>query len=126
MQVPKQEKEHKKKCLLPDDGSFANGNNGNGAAPRSGKAASIAVQGRGTKRPLGQEQDNKILTASPQPLPLDRLGSASTRHTRRFNHQGFVGAPQVFQRQQQQQLAQQGGHRRAGVHQGQFVKGVNQ
>ncbi len=37
--VPTQEKEHKKKCLLPDDGSFAGSASSTSAASASGAAS---------------------------------------------------------------------------------------
>lgn len=87
--VPSQEKEHKKKCLLPDDGI-----NGVGPAPRQAKVLKN-VEGRGEQKvqlqqlPLQQrtEEQVNVEEGTPQVLPLDRLASAAstTRQSRAFS-----------------------------------------
>ncbi len=86
MMVPTQEKEHKKKCLLPDDGSFGGATPASSSSARAGKAITArGVNGKIKLQTLqklqsGQQHQQKV----PQ-LPLDRLGAAaSARHQRTF------------------------------------------
>ncbi len=96
MMVPSQEKEHKKKCLLPDDGTI-------GRRPEAPRSARQLISARGANGKLKlpkqlneqqQQQQQRHL------LALERLSVASSeRHTRAFQgqqHPRVVGLGKRF------------------------------
>ena len=124
--VPTQEKEHKKKCLLPDDGV-----NGVSPAPRSAKAVNLAGKlqargGNGRKVALKNVDNNaasNAASASVAPAPqisLDRLASAasSPRQTRVFSA-GVAAQPRFIDNRGQ--VINRPVVNRRPVSQGQFV-----
>ena len=90
MMVPTQEKEHKKKCLLPDDGSFGTGNTEPAPAPRQSRTLNVQGRGANGRLSLGPQAVQQRQGRSQQntQLPLDRLAlgaAASTRNSRTFS-----------------------------------------
>jgi len=85
MQVPMQEKEHKKKCLLPDDG--VNGNVGPTA--RGAKALGSLVRAQQIVEEVGVEESRRSF-ARPLPIQQQRQGRHfnQQKKNRRFQPQG--------------------------------------
>ena len=135
MMVPTQEKEHKKKCLLPDDGSFGNAAGAaNPVPPLEPQRTARTLQARGGANVNGQlrlpaerlssvnqrqtvQRNNVQQQQSVQRiLPLDRfVEAASTRQARKFT--GSVSRPR-FVTHKQGIVQQHPNHRRI---QGQFI-----
>merc|ERR1712226_435590 len=94
MQLPRQEKEHKKKCLLPDDGP---------GAPGLAARAPDTLNTLADSAAEAQEVPAESQTSYAQPLPVDQqqqqgqLGQYQPRQGRRQQKK------QQQQRQQQQQ-----------------------
>ena len=110
-----QEKEHKKKCLLPDDGT------GLPVARTSKPSASLANLDASVAAVKAQALDENVAEESQKvyakPLPLDNQQQlqqygAPRRQGRRFQKQ---------QQQQQQQQRQPKSSQWQATHQGQFV-----
>merc|ERR1712038_274355 len=89
MQLPRQEKEHKKKCLLPDDGP--------GAPPPGARAAPDALNSVSDSAAEAQEVPAESQTSYAQPLPVDQQQQRQQQQHRRPKQQ------QQFAKQQQQQ-----------------------
>merc|ERR1712018_411108 len=115
MQVPKQEKEHKKKCLLPDNGSglpLPRGNTPN-AALSNLDASVAAVKAQSLDEEVAEESQKvyaKPLPLNPQQQP--QQSQYKPRSGRRFQQ---PQNQQRFAQQQQQRFSQQ------QQHNGQFV-----
>jgi len=98
MQLPRQEKEHKKKCLLPDDGP---------GAPGLAARAPDTLNTLADSAAEAQEVPAESQTSYAQPLPVDQqqqqgqLGQYQPRQGRRQQKK------QQQQRQQQQRRAKQ-------------------
>ena len=76
-----QEKEHKKKCLLPDDGA------GSQATPRGAKALGSLVRAQQLTEEVGADESRRSFA---RPLPIQQQQPRSGRHfkNRRFQAQG--------------------------------------
>ncbi len=103
MQVPSQEKEHKKKCLLPDDGAGL-------ASPRGAKSLGSIVAAAKAQEAVDQGEESRRSFA--KPLPLNQ--------NEHFARQGRVFQQRHLNNVQQPQQQQ---HRRFQHQQGQFVRG---
>merc|ERR1712012_1161373 len=113
MQVPKQEKEHKKKCLLPDNG--ANGlplprGNAPTAALSNLDASVAAVKAQSLDEEVAEESQK--VYAKPLPLNNQQQSQYKPRSGRRFQQQ----------QQQQQRFSQQQRFAQQQQHNGQFVQ----
>merc|ERR1739844_513920 len=121
MQLPRQEKEHKKKCLLPDDGP--------GAPPPGARAAPDALNSVSDSAAEAQEVPAESQTSYAQPLPVDQqqqaqLGQYQPRQGRRQQKKQQQRQQQQHRRpKQQQQFAKQQQQQRFFQQQnGQFVR----
>ena len=78
-QVPMQEKEHKKKCLLPDDGQGL-------ATPRGAKALGSLVRAQQLAEEVGVDESRRSFA---RPLPIQQQHPRQGRHfkNRRFQPQ---------------------------------------
>merc|ERR1739844_672518 len=121
MQLPRQEKEHKKKCLLPDDGP--------GAPPPGARAAPDALNSVSDSAAGAQEVPAESQTSYAQPLPVDQqqqaqLGQYQPRQGRRQQKKQQQRQQQQHRRpKQQQQFAKQQQQQRFFQQQnGQFVR----
>jgi hypothetical protein len=118
MKVPEQEKDHRKKCLLPDDGEA-----GANITPRGSKALGLGrldAVVAAAKASIFDEHVEESRRAFANPLPLAKRPQQVNRQGRVFQSQQ---AQTRFVQQQQQQQQQQQFRRFPGQEQGQFVRG---
>merc|ERR1712150_452649 len=103
-QLPRQEKEHKKKCLLPDDGP---------GAPGLAARAPDTLNTLADSAAEAQEVPAESQTSYAQPLPVDQqqqqgqLGQYQPRQGRRQQKKQQQRRAKQQQQQQQQRFFQQ-------------------